>query len=364
MKFYREFMERTLLYLLYAKDNGMNANEIWRWANRTWYRAAVDNFDHGHPDTPPREVIERVRHILDNDNVLYGEDARIDEMIGRIVEQLDATDGSGAGESNSTLIDKMVAALQETYGRNILSGKTLEALRKALLLPSESDGLYKRLAAKEMSCANCGHGFIVGEMGAFVADKVTNGTATFMVYCTKCYKPSLMACDGDDCKHAAAFPTSVQRHFRKPTYCVACQEARKNGRGLPRPVQPIQPGQPTAEQATDRNRVRTTLTTAGNGPNVAYTVDEGQYIRAAFVGETPETPPNYRGIGRTYAPVWTEPPWAIPGTPNPIQTAAATAAMMLRTYNDLIAVELPDPPDLNLNDDGDDDGDDGGANEP
>lgn len=104
-----------------------------------------------------------------------------------------------ANPPDETLIDRIIEILQLPNTSNVLSGRTLDALRKALLSQDELRGLDERLKAANRHCGRCGKDLVRGEMtymsapgNAQVADAIT-------FLCTRCGTPQYRACEAAGC---------------------------------------------------------------------------------------------------------------------------------------------------------------------
>lgn len=93
------------------------------------------------------------------------------------------------GASDKDLIDQLVDILQLPYPRNTLSGKTLEYLSKAILLPEELGKLSARLKGQEMACGTCGRDLQSGEGVTIAADGKSR-----VLLCSGCRIPDFFAC--------------------------------------------------------------------------------------------------------------------------------------------------------------------------
>lgn len=102
-----------------------------------------------------------------------------------LVEQLT---GGTSTVHHPTLIDIIVDLLQGPYARNVLGGKNLQQLRRAVLLPEEMIK-FGESVRKERCCAGCAKALVNGEMTSF---RVDGDESAF--YCTRCIIPNYAAC--------------------------------------------------------------------------------------------------------------------------------------------------------------------------
>ena len=107
------------------------------------------------------------------------------------------------------LIDRLAGVLKGPFANNVLSGQTLNILRKEILLPSEA-GAIKALKDKEMSCGRCGSVLTEGEMVSLIAGSV---------WCFRCYRPTSVACTKPGCKEHAAIGNQLSKMSSKGTDC-------------------------------------------------------------------------------------------------------------------------------------------------
>lgn len=120
------------------------------------------------------------------------------EVIGALKDQISE---GGKPSKDKDLIDTIVRTLQLPNCGNVLSGRTLERLRQAILLPDEMAGLIDRLARQEWSCSACGHQFQDGEMGTIQRPVLQGNNMRTQLVCSNCALPTFVACS-NGCKNS------------------------------------------------------------------------------------------------------------------------------------------------------------------
>lgn len=108
---------------------------------------------------------------------------------------------SKSESTEGDLIDLIVKTLQLPFTAAVLAGRTLNNLRKALLLPEELTGLTSRLVKQEKCCMSCGKDFEPGEAMIYYEPSDSNSTSTIM--CFACSKPEMVKCG--NCKESVPF---------------------------------------------------------------------------------------------------------------------------------------------------------------
>lgn len=115
-------------------------------------------------------------------------------------------------EDEGNLVDEIADILRNQWARNIISGPTLQALRDAILLPSERNQLAE--AMRNFGCTGCGKRFVNGEMASFRSGSPPN------IYCNRCASPTVMAaCTYVGCLTMTEVPTNTMKVLVKRTDC-------------------------------------------------------------------------------------------------------------------------------------------------
>ena len=210
LRFYKQFIEQVFLTLLHARDHyGPDFQTVSNYAIEHWrYEDTARNRYH----TP--ELIRVVRGILDSNSL---EGWSLTELINEMAAQIGAaqlTRGTSFGDKD--LIDTIVRTIQLPFARNRFSGEVLDSLKKALLLPEEAAGLKEKLQREELSCVQCGHHFIQGEMGTISIDR--RGS---VLVCGACVTPTLIPCGSG--KHVISMPRGVAKSILRERE-KACEE--------------------------------------------------------------------------------------------------------------------------------------------
>ena len=181
---------RELLVLLtaireeYARiDDGHTAaiNANWMARLNTWFNVPENQV------TPLGFLLAS----LNWDSTL--ESLNLDEVINDLVDQLGTSKSSNAGDPS--LIDTIVDVLQLPMGTNRLSSESLQALRRAVLRPSEVAN-FQKASRDHFACSACGHKFVAGELGTVFK----NGDET-SIRCARCADPVFGICPS--CRESA-----------------------------------------------------------------------------------------------------------------------------------------------------------------
>lgn len=127
--------------------------------------------------------------------------------------------------SDGALMGELIGVLTSPQARNVLSGAMLTRLRLALLLPEEMIAVRRSLAAREMACAACGHGFQTGEMGSWMIHTNSGGSSSVGWVCTRCQVPSSTACGTVNCQGHLRFTEKLMQMMRGKLAqtCDACR---------------------------------------------------------------------------------------------------------------------------------------------
>lgn len=206
LKFYRSQGEQLLLalsYLQYRDVNLLDLVEAIRYVTpkSAAEKALLDSARKSVRDMSSTQVTYWHGPLLKHVNR-----ALLDEQHGR-------------GESD--LVDQIVRALQLPWGRNVLSGQSMQRLRAAVLLPSEQAGLLARLRAKEMSCTTCGAPFHDHE--SVTMRVYSDGTQG--IECHRCVPPVHIPCVS--CGETVELSDKAMKAMSR-MQCKSCQEAKRD----------------------------------------------------------------------------------------------------------------------------------------
>lgn len=130
-----------------------------------------------------------------------------------------------SSSEEATLVDRMVDILQSPHGRNVLAGKTLQALRKALLTGDELRGLEERLDRLNTHCAACGKEITYGEVVTFYIDSLGGRPAQGAIFCAHCKRPTRVACSVQGCAKTVEIKDRIL--LKDGPKCVEHQEEKK-----------------------------------------------------------------------------------------------------------------------------------------
>lgn len=129
-----------------------------------------------------------------------------------------------------TLIDAIVSALQLPFAKGVLSGKALEKLKKAILLPDEIASFAAILEAKEQTCASCARALHDHELTTFVRGEG--------MFCFRCLNPRYAACSRceDGVVEVGASFEKLRKGSCKNHGVQATDEPRIDNRPAPTPI--------------------------------------------------------------------------------------------------------------------------------
>lgn len=129
-----------------------------------------------------------------------------DSLVRSLQDQLDT-----GHRHDEVLITAIADALMDSLSRNVMSGSTLQALRNAVLIPSERAKVAALIRNGEMGCANCGRDFINEEMVILSKRATTpNDSSKFLLFCTRCMVPRWISCTKGSCKGKAELPKNMK----------------------------------------------------------------------------------------------------------------------------------------------------------
>ena len=210
IRVYREFLQKVLVVLAYIKVRQGNGNPAPSFDEMS---GLVRDRMGTYPDGVDPEQVQVATYRMQLGKAESGLDDTIDEMMAMVSKQLkEAQDGSNEG-NYSDLIDTLVTVLQLPYARNTLSGKTMQSLKKALLLPSELNGIKETLKKKERHCAGCGHKFVSSEVATITTGEQDEG----LLMCIKCIIPTYIRCSG--CDKVVALSDKDRKFFTRKFDC-------------------------------------------------------------------------------------------------------------------------------------------------
>ena|SRR3989304_219036 len=209
VRLYKEIATKILTCLLELKLNGHDLADVEDKACDCWYNRIAGN----QQDAAVIQAIGSYVNQKSNRAATVRDVETIDDLINIMVKQLTFEQDSG------DIIDALVETVRLPYARNVLSGKTIDELRKAILIPSEIVGLKDRLIKRELSCVSCGHEFTNAEIGV-----ISKEDAGVEIFCAKCAYPTHVACVV--CKRTTKLSTEILDLFDKGMKCNVCTSSR------------------------------------------------------------------------------------------------------------------------------------------
>jgi hypothetical protein len=180
IRMYRRDAQLLLILLICFKEEGGDFNALLDRAD------ALTRQD-GRTGVGWQEVVWALR----NDE-LSG--TTLDELIDVLASAVRDHRHGVKGDAN--LVDAIVDVIQLPFSRNILAGRNMQDLRRAVLVPSEAVGLADRLKKKETQCASCGHIFQHRELVVPASD-----SASQVLYCFRCLEPDYVSCQHSGCNN-------------------------------------------------------------------------------------------------------------------------------------------------------------------
>lgn len=195
VRIYKDQAKALLTTLIYLRQNGMEFADALSRA-----------YNDGRPNTVDAAMWEVIiRGPARGDGNSYRLPS-LNEVIEVLWSQITGdVDGQKQHAGDKRLIDQLVEVLQMPRSRNILSGKALDSMRKALLIPSEMAGLNSRLEHRELHCVGCGRTMENGEMMTLRQE----GQHDWSTYCAACFQPTVVKYSGDG--RTVPIPQSIQR---------------------------------------------------------------------------------------------------------------------------------------------------------
>lgn len=144
----------------------------------------------------------------------------MDNFIQQLVEGL--TDESDAGDVK--LINEIVELLQLPFTGNRLSSDTLDALRRAVLRPSEL-AAFQKASREGFTCTTCKHTFQSRELG--VLERGPNNN--IMMRCLRCSNPQYSTCRSCGGSAPLVGPAADILRHDKLVRCE-CREVKKESK--------------------------------------------------------------------------------------------------------------------------------------
>lgn len=200
IRLYRQFVEQIVLILLFLKDHSVDGSRV-----RDHVSNAVRN---------RVQVNTNVYNIVDR--AMDTNPPDFDEMLVDLVNQLDQTLDAKGKHVVGDFIDQIVKILQLPWGKQYIRGGDMDALRKAILLPSEMSGLTGRIRQREMSCSGC---HIPVRHGELVTISIDGPLQVSEIYCIKCLPPSKVACTYPGCDMKAKIHPNLSKMLSKEMDC-------------------------------------------------------------------------------------------------------------------------------------------------
>lgn len=219
---FKDWAEFVLLSLMYARDNGLNLNDIVQY-----YRKG-DNPRHG--NQTDRDRAYRIYKRLWGSG--FANSVRLEHLIEDLGRQLDQAQANQ--NVDGAIIDEVVKMVSMTFGRNTIHGETLNHLRRTLLIPEELSELRTKLDRAELRCYGCGRRLQDGEMVTLNVQEGRNRDVA--VTCVYCRPPDFVPCK---CGELTATPKSITGNLNKGVTCPNCA-----GKTKPKPAQAEAPRPP------------------------------------------------------------------------------------------------------------------------
>lgn len=222
VRVYRLLLRQVLVCLMYVYISGITSmNRMQRGVQDYLRNTRRGAFPLGSPFNDP-EVIEAARFALD-DITLHGHEEYNKSLAG-LIRTLAGILRSKNPMGEKGLLEAIVEVLNLPYGRNALSGSAYDRLVDALLIPSETAGLVRRLRARELACCGCGHQFADAEIGTIVVGRQQEG---IVILCANCSSPGAIRCKR--CEGSLPLPKRLFNAIRSKTLvCESCKSGAGN----------------------------------------------------------------------------------------------------------------------------------------
>ena len=186
LRIYKKTAEDLIVILLYLREEGFlsdNEGENIFVRIRQYPKYWTDR-----PNNPIANVFYNLRRKRERHGFVHPPTTILNDLVESCNQD------SNKGEIDGNLIDSIIRAVSLPFTRNHagFGSRDIDRLRKALLLPNEAAALTARLKQKETFCAGCNRQLTNGEIVTFCEEPLTQ---IRMLYCHRCKRPSLVACD-------------------------------------------------------------------------------------------------------------------------------------------------------------------------
>ena len=207
----REILESLLLCLAALKkaererrENPLRLGESIRDEAASW---AYDQAPHNHPlqDWIINQHNEGGLNPVDLENLCQ-------ETVALALQK----EGDNASVRGA-LIDSILEILQRPYSRNSFNSAHLDLLKRAILFPQESKEIAQKVLEVERVCCQCFTPLSNEELVTFRFATDGMGNPSAMIYCYRCRKPTVIACETKGCKDKMKLPEHL---LRKTPVCA------------------------------------------------------------------------------------------------------------------------------------------------
>lgn len=117
------------------------------------------------------------------------QDRRPQYSIDDLIEALKQKVEMGANPHEGDLIDLIIEIFKIPFGPNVLTGKGIEKLKKAILLPGEMASFAEHIRKQQKSCFGCGKEFSNDESVV-----ITHSDGSDRLFCLRCINPTVTPC--------------------------------------------------------------------------------------------------------------------------------------------------------------------------
>lgn len=168
--------------------------------------------DNGHHPTAQVLLTTRLSSITS--------DLELDQFIEELTEQVASTDSSGG---DRPILNAIVEFLGLPWTGNRVGSDTLDALRKAVLRPSEIAN-FSKVSKEAFVCTGCSHKFNNRELGVFERGPNNN----IVVRCINCASPQVASCS--HCRESATLNVPALQILRsgRITSCSCLEKPAKS----------------------------------------------------------------------------------------------------------------------------------------
>lgn len=226
IRFTKSYGQRLLWLLLHATDRGERLSNLQNHVLRHWYVEPGES----RQDPNGREIRDKDQRRVQMVSRQFAGGSNIDPtdsgmdlpaMTEQLLDQLENEEQADP----APLLDRVAEIMQSPFARNRLSQTVFDALRRAILLPSEVRAARELMDQRLHHCPSCNHRFQTDELVTYFNEAM---------YCSRCRPPQSMACSAIGCDEPSRIPDGLIRRFAKQL-CSSHSQAKKDGKPVEAP---------------------------------------------------------------------------------------------------------------------------------